>query len=128
MNKSEAISTNHTNSVWNHLSTFEYKTLDYIPGVSIVSGVARMCFGLTQTVYAIGPSTVDLVNFFTTGIENNGKSSGKYIWNQGNTNILRGSIAIWPGIGNITLYIFDQSSYGKLDNPIDWTYIRTPFS
>ena len=105
-------------------STFELEVLDYIPLVSLVSGVARTIFGAMQLVVAAVQSTVDLVDFlFHPYDERSGKNDGSYMYNQGRANMARGSVAMVPILGNIALYLYDHSRYAKSGDRIDWTII-----
>lgn len=99
----------------NNRRTFRVEILDYIPMVSIVSGVARTGFGALQIYAAAAQSTVSLVDFCFHPSRGSSIDDGTSWYLQGKANMLRGSIAIWPVLGNITLYLYDHSSLAK-----DW--------
>jgi len=108
------------NSGSDNLSTSRLKTLDYIPLVSAVSGITRSIFGALQMGVGTIQSTVDLVNFCVHRCE---KDEGSYIFNQGKSNMVRGSVAICPILGNIILYVYDHSRFANSGNVIDWKWV-----
>jgi hypothetical protein len=94
---------------------FELKNLDYIPIISIVSGIARTAFGTLQQVAGLAQDTVSLVHFCFHPSADSSIDNNTSLHLRGKANIIRGSIAICPIVGNITLYLFDHSSVSK-----DW--------
>ena len=117
----EVDSTDSVSSGSDNLITFRLKTLDYIPLVSIVSGVARWVFGATQIVGGTIQSTIDLVHVLRTGKLDG--DDGSYMYNQGKSNMVRGSVAIWPIVGNIALYVYDNSRFANSGDRIDWRWV-----
>lgn len=99
----------------NNRHTFRAEILDYIPMVSTASGVARAGFGMLQIVAAFALNTASLVDFCLHPSRGSSIDDGTSLRLQGKANIRRGSIAMWPILGNITLYLYDHSSYAK-----DW--------
>jgi hypothetical protein len=91
------------------------EVLDYIPLVSIVSGVARVFFGMLQTAAAAIQGTVSFVDFCFHPFRGSSIDDGNSLYLHGKANIARGSIAILPIVGNISLYLYDHSSLAK-----DW--------
>ena len=88
-------------------STLEY--MDYIPFVSMVSGVARAVFGIFQAAYGI-------VSYHW---EKNARVLGNkspFTFVEGIANIVRGIVAAHkPFVGNIALYLYDHSRILKPD-------------
>ena len=102
---------------------FNLKTLDYIPVVSIASGIARFGFGGMQLVASAVQSTVALVDLCLHPTEGSSKNDGTYMYNQGMSNMARGSVAIYPILGNITLYVYDHSRFANTGDRIDWRLV-----
>lgn len=121
MNASNSTNTNQNSSY--NLKDIDLKILDYIPGVSTGSGVARICFGALQTLAAAVQSTVSLVDLCLHPIAGTKISDGTYVDNQGRSNMARGTVAAIPILGNITLYIYDHSRFANLGDKMDWTYV-----
>ena len=113
-------STNSMSSGSNNLSTSRLEVLDYIPLVSTVSGIARSIFGFLQMGAGTIQSTVDLVAFCVHPYENFDKDDGSYMFNQGKSNMVRGSVAMFPILGNIFLYLYDHSRFAKSGETINW--------
>ncbi len=105
------------------LSTSRLKTLDYIPLVSTVSGIARWFFGAMQMGVGTIQSTIDLVDFRVHRGEKLDRDDGSYIFNQGKSNMVRGSVAICPILGNFVLYVYDHSRFANSGNAIDWKWV-----
>lgn len=82
--------------------------LDYIPLVSVISGVARAVFGIFETLFGI------IALPFQLGARAIGRKH-PFICIEGVANIIRGVIAIKPIIGNVILYIYDHSKVFKRD-------------
>ena len=85
-----------------------FAVVDYIPIVSIVSGVARGFFGSIQTAVGVLLFPVELIS----------RVSGhnhSFIAVHGIANVIRGAIACKPLVGNIVLYLYDHSPRMKLD-------------
>ncbi len=77
---------------------------DYVPLISNVSGTVRIGVGTIEAVVGVvtGP-TIELV----------GRLCGRskpFLFIDGIANVIRGSVAEAPVIGNIALYIYDHSS------------------
>ncbi len=99
----------------NNLCSFGLEFLDYIPMVSIASGVARLAFGMLQTVAAPIKDVVSFVDFYSHPSGGSSIDNGTSLYVRGRANMIRGSTAMWPILGNITLYLYDHSSLAK-----DW--------
>lgn len=117
-------STDSVSSGSDILNTFRLEVLDYIPLVSTVSGIARSIFGALQLGVGTIQSTVDLVDFCVHPCEKLDKDDGSYMLNQGKSNMVRGSVAMFPILGNIVLYLYDHSRFAKSGDAIDWKWVR----
>lgn len=98
-----------------HRGILRVEVLDYIPLVSIVSGVARSFFGLLQIGAAAIQGTVSFVDFCFHPSRGSSIDDGNSLYLHGKANIMRGSIAMLPILGNLSLYLYDHSSLAK-----DW--------
>lgn len=85
-----------------------FEILDWIPIVSIVSGVARAVFGFLQAVVGVFAFPFQLIGR-TSHVKK------PFILIQGFANMVRGSIAVKPIVGNVILYIYDHTSIFKGD-------------
>ena len=85
-----------------------FRTLDYIPLVSTVSGIARAAFGILQVVIGVVVLPVQLC----ARVAN---YEHRYLINLGMSNIVRSTFAIFPITGNIALYFYDHSQFIKDD-------------
>ncbi len=97
----------------NNQPIFRAETLDYIPIVSIASGATRATFGMLQIFVAPMQDVLSLANFClhpSQGLSIDGDTSLNL---RGKANMIRGSIAMCPIFGNITVYLFDHSSSAK---------------
>lgn len=83
-------------------------TLDYIPLVSSVAGVARAAFGILEATLGTVALPIQLVQRMC-------KVQHRFLFNLGISNIVRGSIAFMPIAGNITLYFYDHLPNTKSD-------------
>jgi hypothetical protein len=81
------------------------KQLDYIPFISVVTGVARIIFGILEMVLGILLLPLEVLRGLFTGVNH------EFTLIQGAVDILRGYVAAHPFIGNIALYLFDHSSW-----------------
>lgn len=87
-------------------STTSFETLDYIPLVSTVSGIARGVFGIGETIVGAAVFPVQLIRRFCN-------IRHPFIFNLGVSNIVRGAIAIEPFVGNVILFLYDYSTVKK---------------
>ncbi|HSX13067.1 MAG TPA: hypothetical protein VLE96_01420 [Chlamydiales bacterium] len=95
-----------SDSYQDQIISSHFAVLDYIPFVSIVSGVARNFFGAIQTTVGVILLPVELIS----------RMSGKHqslIAVQGIANMIRGTIACKPIGGNIVLFLYDHSPHTK---------------
>ncbi len=89
-------------------STSLIKQLEYIPIVSSIVGIARVAFGLLQTLFGIVALPFQLCRDAYKG------KSHPFILLNGLSNIVRGVIAFKPIIGNIILYVYDKMMEKKV--------------
>ena len=82
--------------------------LDYIPIISNISGVVRSIFGTIEAVVGIPTFPIELF-VRATGARNT------FLFVDGIANIIRGSVASTPLLGNVTLYLYDHSPMIKKD-------------
>lgn len=87
---------------------FRLEVLDYIPLVSTVSGVARAVFGVVETALGAVIFPIELVGRVC-------RYKQPFTFVYGVSNIVRGSIAAEPVVGNIILYLYDHSPVIKRD-------------
>jgi hypothetical protein len=91
------------------LTGYRVEVLDYIPVVSIVSGVARSIFGFLQMGYSFGK---EMVSIFTDPL---GKHTNDILilYGHGKANVIRGGFVMTPIFGNILIYLYDHSEMKK---------------
>ncbi len=80
------------------------KQLDYIPFLSIITGVARIVFGLLELVLGVLLLPLEALKNLFTGVNH------EFTLISGAVDILRGYVAAHPFVGNIALYLFDRAS------------------
>lgn len=85
-----------------------FGTLDYIPVVSSVAGVARFAFGLIEA--ALGAVVLPI-----QGVQRMFNVEQRFLFNLGISNMVRGKIAFIPIIGNLALYFYDHMPNTKSD-------------
>lgn len=85
------------------------KVLDYIPIVSTISGIVRIIFGGLETVLGLCLLTVQLIQRYYS------QKRTPFLFVDGFANIIRGSIAAQPVVGNIVSYLYDYSSTIRRD-------------
>ncbi len=83
---------------------FEIDTLDYIPIVSRISGLARQLLGLGQTIVGIATFPFELAERARVS----GNENPPFLAALGISNMIRGSIAKRQIRGNIALYLYDH--------------------
>ncbi len=79
-----------------------FKQMDYIPFVSIISGVARAIFGAMEVIVGIFSWPIELFVNVADG------SNHQLIIIQGLANFFRGCVAATPFAGNVYLYVYDR--------------------
>jgi len=90
--------------------TFPVKVLDYVPIISTVSGIARSAFGLLQIATAPVQDVVSFVNYCFNPAQNlNMNNEANRLSLRGKANMIRGSMAMYPIIGNISVYLLDHN-------------------
>lgn len=85
-----------------------FATLDYIPLVSTISGVARVAFGALEV--ALGAVVLPAqVILRICNVKH------RFLLNIGVSNIVRGTVGATPITGNIALYIYDHTTTARED-------------
>src|SRR5690348_11876662 len=79
-----------------------FKQMDYIPIISIISGVVRGIFGAMEMMVGIFSWPIELLYDVADG------SNHQLILIQGLANFFRGSVAVVPIFGNVYLYVYDR--------------------
>jgi|GEM_PF-5905235 len=92
---------------------FRVEVLDYIPMVSMASGATRVAFGALQEVAGLTKDVASFVDFCFHPSRGSSIDNGTSLCLRGKANMMRGSLAIWPILGNVTLYLYDRSSLAK---------------
>ncbi len=85
-----------------------FATLDYIPLVSSISGVARAAFGLLETTVGVVVLPIQMVQRLCN-------VQHRFLFNLGISNMVRGTISFVPIAGNITVYIYDHLPNTRAD-------------
>jgi hypothetical protein len=93
----------------NNQRAFSVEVLDYIPILSIVSGLARFAFGELQMASS---AIQDAFSCFYPSKDSSVRSRSS-LYLEGKANAMRGAVAITPILGNISLYFYDRSSLAK---------------
>ncbi len=114
-NSPVAPTNSHQHALDSNPYAFRVEVLDYIPIVSIASGVARVGLGALQVTASVAQDVASFIDFCCHPSQGSSIENGTSLFLHGKANMIRGSIAIWPILGNITLYLYDHSSLAK-----DW--------
>lgn len=81
------------------------ETLDWIPIVSTGAGALRKVLGCAQVITGVVTIPFEiLARVFCSRKE-------PFIMVRGVSNIVRGSIALFPIVGNLTLYFYDHTQF-----------------